>query len=215
MNQYTAFMFICFSRFILEPSAIYWYFHVNSCTSHYGVTSTNKGSLDKRMYRGCHKVCFACKNQWANFVNLFPIRHCHIDDSSLIIKKTNTASNVSRWQTLTHLSHFQIGQNFHSFCLACYFLKILDEIWEDVTKHQTKWQIVINSSICLLYTQRQWKVTSIKVSIFRKIYNAALWLLLRSCFWSTTSWFGEIKQLHDPWNYGARDARAFYVFCSF
>ena len=25
----------------------------------------------------------------------------------------------------------------------------------------------------------------------------------------------EIKQLHDPCNYGARDARAFYVFCSF
>ena len=36
-----------------------------------------------------------------------------------------------------------------------------------------------------------------------------------SCFWSTTSFFGEIKQLHEPWNYGARDARAFYVFRSF
>ena len=29
------------------------------------------------------------------------------------------------------------------------------------------------------------------------------------------SWFGDIKQLHEPWNYGARDARAFYVFRSF
>ena len=64
------------------------------------------------------------------------------------------------------------------------------------------------------YTQRQWKVTSIKVSISRIIYNTALWLLLRSCFWSTTSWFGEMKQLHDSWNYGAIDARAFYAFCS-
>ena len=39
--------------------------------------------------------------------------------------------------------------------------------------------------------------------------------MLRSCFWSTTNWFGEIKQFHEPWNYGARDASAFYVFCSF
>ena len=53
------------------------------------------------------------------------------------------------------------------------------------------------------------------MSIFRKIYNTALWLLLRSGFWSTTSWFKEIKQLHEPWNYGARDARAFYVFAVF
>ena len=53
------------------------------------------------------------------------------------------------------------------------------------------------------------------VSKCRKIYNTALWLLLRSGFWSTTSWFKEIKQLHEPWNYGARDARAFYVFAVF
>ena len=32
------------------------------------------------------------------------------------------------------------------------------------------------------YTQRQLKVTSMEISIFRKIYNTALWLLLRSCF---------------------------------
>ena len=30
-----------------------------------------------------------------------------------------------------------------------------------------------------------------------------------------TSWFGEIKQLYEPWNYGARDARAFYVLAVF
>ena len=66
-----------------------------------------------------------------------------------------------------------------------------------------------------MYTQRQWKVTSIKISIFWKIYNTALWLLLRSCFWSTTNWFGEIKQFHEPWNYGACDTRAFYVFRRF
>ena len=30
-------------------------------------------------------------------------------------------------------------------------------------------------------------------SIFLKIYNTALWLLLRSCFWPMTDWFGEIK----------------------
>ena len=51
------------------------------------------------------------------------------------------------------------------------------------------------------------------VSIFQKIYNTALWLLLRSCFWSTTSWFGEIKQLHEPWSYGAH--AFYYVFLSF
>ena len=51
--------------------------------------------------------------------------------------------------------------------------------------------------------------------MFRKIYNTALWLLLCLCFWSTTSWFGEMKQLHEHWNYGARDTRAFYVFRSF
>ena len=44
--------------------------------------------------------------------------------------------------------------------------------------------------------------------------NTSLWLQLRSCFWSTKSWFGEIKQLYEHWNYGARDARAFYVFRS-
>ena len=38
-------------------------------------------------------------------------------------------------------------------------------------------------------------------SIFRKIYNTAYWLLLCSCFWSTTSWFGEKRDLHEPWNY--------------
>ena len=54
-----------------------------------------------------------------------------------------------------------------------------------------------------------------RISIFRKIYNTALWLLLRSCLRSTTSWLGEIKQLHEPLNYGTRDARAFYVFRSF
>ena len=45
--------------------------------------------------------------------------------------------------------------------------------------------------------------------------NTALWLLLHSCFWSTTNCFGEIKQLHEPWIYGACEARVFYVFYSF
>ena len=54
-----------------------------------------------------------------------------------------------------------------------------------------------------------------KFSIFWKIYNTSLWLLLRSCFWSTTDWFKDITQIYKPWNYGARDARAFSVFCSF
>ena len=67
----------------------------------------------------------------------------------------------------------------------------------------------------IFYTQRQWKVTSIVIPIFWKIYNTALWLLLRSCFWSKSNWFWEIKQFHKPWNYGARHARAFYVFRSF
>ena len=66
-----------------------------------------------------------------------------------------------------------------------------------------------------IYTQRQWKVASFEISIFWKIFNTALWLLFRSSFWSTTNWFGEIKQFHEPWNYGARDARAFYIFHSF
>ena len=30
-----------------------------------------------------------------------------------------------------------------------------------------------------------------------------------------TSWFGEIKQLHEPWNYGARNAHAFLCFSQF
>ena len=34
-------------------------------------------------------------------------------------------------------------------------------------------------------------------------------------FWSTTNWFGEINQLHEPWNYGARDARAISVVAVF
>ena len=33
-------------------------------------------------------------------------------------------------------------------------------------------------NIIVSNTQRQWKVTSIEISIFRKIYNTALWLLL-------------------------------------
>ena len=28
------------------------------------------------------------------------------------------------------------------------------------------------------------------------------------------NWFGEIKQFHEPWNYGARDEHALYVFRS-
>ena len=35
--------------------------------------------------------------------------------------------------------------------------------------------------------------------------------ILSSCFLSMMDWFGEIKQIHEPWNYGARDAHAFYV----
>ena len=54
-----------------------------------------------------------------------------------------------------------------------------------------------------------------KFRYFEEIYNTSLWQLLRSGFWSTTRWFGEIKRLHEPWNYGARDARAFHDFCSF
>ena len=30
-----------------------------------------------------------------------------------------------------------------------------------------------------------------------------------------TDWFVEIKQFHEPWNYGACDAHAFYVFTVF
>ena len=30
-----------------------------------------------------------------------------------------------------------------------------------------------------------------------------------ACFWSTKNWFAEVKQFHEPWNYGTRDARAF------
>ena len=52
------------------------------------------------------------------------------------------------------------------------------------------------SNVCM-YTPRQWKVISIEILIFQKIYNTALWLMLGSCFWSTTSWFGEIK--HVTW----------------
>ena len=77
------------------------------------------------------------------------------------------------------------------------------------------WSFKRTKNYLSLYTQRQWKVTSIEISIFWKIYNTALWLLLRSCFWSTANWFGEIKQFHEPWNYDARDVRAFYVFSSF
>ena len=59
------------------------------------------------------------------------------------------------------------------------------------------------------------KLPTSKFRYFKKIYDTAIWILLRSCFRSTTSRFGEIKQLHKPWNYGASDARAFYFFCSF
>ena len=51
-----------------------------------------------------------------------------------------------------------------------------------------------------MYIQCQWKVTSILISTFLERYNTAL--LLRSCFWSTTDWFGDIKPF-EPWNYGA------------
>ena len=33
--------------------------------------------------------------------------------------------------------------------------------------------------------------------------------------WSTADWFGEIKQIHEPCNYGARGVRAVCVFGSF
>ena len=55
----------------------------------------------------------------------------------------------------------------------------------------------------------------VSISIFWKIYNTALCLPLRPYFWSTTYWFGYIKQLYEPWNYGTRDALAFHVFRSF
>ena len=38
---------------------------------------------------------------------------------------------------------------------------------------------------------------------------------LRSCFCSKRDLFGQTKQFHEPWNYGARDARFFYVFAVF
>ena len=53
------------------------------------------------------------------------------------------------------------------------------------------------------------------IRYFGNIYNTAFWLLISSCFWSTTNCFGEIKQLHKLWNYGACDEHAFYVFCIF
>ena len=50
--------------------------------------------------------------------------------------------------------------------------------------------------------------------ISENIYYSSL-TSVSSCFWSTTSWFEEIKQLHEPWNYGARDASVFYVLAVF
>ena len=47
------------------------------------------------------------------------------------------------------------------------------------------------------------------------MYNTASWLLLCSCFWSTTDWFGEIKQFHESKSYGALDAHAFFCFSYF
>ena len=72
----------------------------------------------------------------------------------------------------------------------------------------------INIIVSSIYTQRQWKVASTKISIFWKIYNTARRLPLQSCFWLTADWFGEKYQFHEPWNYGARDARAVCVFRS-
>ena len=34
-------------------------------------------------------------------------------------------------------------------------------------------------------------------------------------FWSTADWFREKNQFYEPWNYGARDARAVCAFRSF
>ena len=46
------------------------------------------------------------------------------------------------------------------------------------------------------------EVTSIEISIFRKIYYTALWMFL----------INDKLQLHEPWNYGSR---AFYDFRNF
>ena len=48
-----------------------------------------------------------------------------------------------------------------------------------------------------------------------KIYNTALWLLLLTCIWSKTDWFGKIKQFRELWNYGARDVHASMFFTVF
>ena len=45
--------------------------------------------------------------------------------------------------------------------------------------------------------------------------KTALWLLLPSYFWSKADWFGEIKQFHEPLNYGVCDADAFMFFAVF
>ena len=64
-----------------------------------------------------------------------------------------------------------------------------------------------------MYTQRQWKVTSIEISIFRKIYITALWLLLMFLVNGKLVW--RDKKLQEPWNYGTRAARAFCAFSQF
>ena len=130
---------------------------------------------------------------------------------------------ISVWNYLFFESYFWISKSgfweFSSFAcvyiLRHYFYVLYIIVVASVWYRHTSLDSNSLSSAANLYTQRQWKVTCIKVSIFRKIYNTALWLLLRSCLWSTTSWFGEIQQLHEPRNYGARDARAFDAFVQY
>ena len=129
----------------------------------------------------------------------------------MVSNKQGRGDNLKYWkfclQQLEKMNSKCTDQTGWMFSLDCAFISYM--MWK------TLYLGYQGNNPFYNYTQRQWKVTSIKVSIFRKINDATLWLLLRSCLWSTTSWFGEIKQLHDLWNYGARDARAFMFFAVF
>ena len=72
--------------------------------------------------------------------------------------------------------------------------------------------LAIKSSTIVIYSASMKSYQYLNYNFLEN--NTAQWLLIRSLFWSTTDWFKEIKQFHEPWNYCARDARAFYVFRS-
>ena len=131
---------------------------------------------------------------------------------SMVNKLINCKSSKKKYKIkrkFTFFSKYQIYfiswvENIEIFIRAAHS-------WKFLCFQHTRWNIfgIHLKKVNILYVY----ILSVseKLPVFKFRYFTASWLLLHSCFWLTTDWLGGIKQFHEPWNYDARYAPAFYV----